>query len=420
MTKPKIIIIGGGFGGLYAAKQFAQYDFPVTLIDRENYHLFQPLLYQVATGFLPPSDIAAPLRLALSGKKSVTVIQDEIISIDPEKKSVISASARYFYDYLVVASGVTQSYFGHPEWSRWAPGIKGLDDALTLRARILGAFEAAEKCKDARERESLLTFMIVGGGPTGVELAGAVAELASQTLKGEFRHFDPKSARIILCEGGERILPAFQPASSRYAAKILKRLNVEVLVQTFVTGLSADTVEIKQNGKVSSISTGNVIWAAGVKASALGEVLHNKCAAPLDGMGRVKVQANLTLPNFSDIFVIGDLACFEVGVNQALPGVAQVAMQQGQYVARHLNARQSNKICGDFVYYDKGNMAVIGKGHAVAENKYLRLQGYSAWLAWAFVHIYFLIEFESKIAVFWRWAWNYMSNRRGARLITKR
>lgn len=419
LKKPQVVIIGGGFGGLYAAKKLGGHNFPVTLIDKQNFHLFQPLLYQVATGFLPPSDIASPLRSALAKYKTVTVIQDEVIEIEPANKLIHTINSKYSFDILIVATGVTHSYFGHEQWSKHAPGLKGISDSLVLRSQILSSFEAAERIPDDSEQEKVLTFVIVGGGPTGVELAGAISELAHKTLRYEFRHINPANARIILCEAEERILPTFHKKSADYAAKTLQNLGVEVLTSSYVVEVGKDFVDIKQAQIIKRIEANTIIWAAGVKASPLAGILRSRCHVELDKMGRIKVNRDLSIPGYSDVFVIGDLAHFEQKEGKPLPGVAPVAMQQGNYLAKLLAGRIQNKQVGQFSYFNKGNMAVIGKGCAVVEIGGIRLNGFVAWLAWAFVHIYFLIEFETKVVVFFHWAWNYLTNKRGSRLIPK-
>lgn len=414
----RIVIIGGGFGGLNAAIGLGKRGFNVTLIDRENYHLFQPLLYQVATGFLTPGDIAATLRSSLARYPSVTVIRDEVKDLQPSDKAVIGKFGHYSYDVLIVAAGMTTSYFGNEAWSEHARGLKTMKDSLKLRSRVLSAFEAAERSESAKERERLLTFVIVGGGPTGVELAGALSELARQTLKSEFRKFNPADCRIILLEGGVRLLSSFSEKTSAYTRKSLEQLGVLVQTDAMVKNVSADHLEVMINDELIHLPAQTIIWAAGVKAESLSGCLKERYSASLDNSGRVYVDPQLNVPGDKNVFVIGDMARFEHELDAPLPGLAPVAIQQGRYVARLLEARRNGMETGPFRYRDKGNMAVIGKGRAVAETGRLKLFGLPAWIAWAFVHIYFLIEFENKIVVFLRWAWNYITNKRGSRLIT--
>jgi len=417
-VKPRIVIVGGGFGGLYAAQRIAQEQYEVTLIDRRNFHLFQPLLYQVATGFLAPGDIAAPIRSVLAKLKSVRVIQDEVLDIDPQQKRVFTTHMQFPYDFLIVATGVTHSYFGNDSWAEFAPGLKTIEDSIEIRERVLRAFEAAEQAPTPEERRRHLTLIIVGGGPTGVELAGALTELSHGSMKGEFRNFSPSEAKIILLEGGDRLLSSFHAKTSAYVEKTLKALGVDVCTQTKVVAVAKDHVEVLRAGEKTTIYGDTILWAAGIQASPLSKVLANKAGATLDRLGRVKIEPDLSLKSNADIFVIGDLANLPDAKGEPLPGVASVAIQQGQYVANFIIDRVSGRDTKPFVYFDKGNMAVIGKGRAVAETWKFRLNGFPAWLAWAFVHIYFLIEFENKIVVFIHWAWNYLTNARGSRLIT--
>ena len=417
-NKPHVLIIGGGFGGLNAAIRLGRAEFPVTILEKTNFHLFQPLLYQVATGFLTPGDIASTLRAALSKYKTVRVIQDEVKDIDPHAKEVQGVQGTYKYDYLITAAGMRTSYFGHDNWSEFAGGLKSIEDALNLRTKVLTAFEAAERTANDAERKKLLTFVIIGGGPTGVELAGALSELARRTLIDEFRMFNPADCKVMLVEGGERILPAFHRNISQYAERSLNKINVEVLTKTSVVNIQKERVEATQGETKINIEAKTIIWAAGVKASEVSEILKNRAGAELDRMGRVKVSKNLTLPQSPDIFVIGDLAYFEDKNGKVLPGLAPVAMQQGKYVARFIRERADSKDIGPFLYFDKGNMAVIGKSRAVAETGSIRLTGFIGWISWAFIHIYFLIEFENRLIVFIRWAYNYLTNKRGSRLIT--
>lgn len=411
----RVVIVGGGFGGLYAAKALSSAAVQVTLVDRRNFHLFQPLLYQVATGGLSPGDISAPLRSVLKKASNVEVVHGEVVDIRPERRQVILHDATLEYDKLIVATGVSHHYFGHDDWEDAAPGLKTVEDALEIRRRILLAFETAERVADPAERQAWLTFVIVGGGPTGVELAGAIGELAHRTMRGEFRHVDPSQAQIILLEGLERILTAYPPELSAEAAVSLADLGVTVRTGALVTGVGDSWVTVRDSGgSEERLPARTVLWAAGVKASPMAQVLARRAGAELDRLGRVFVEADLSLAGWPEIYVIGDLAHYAHQTGEPLPGVAQVAMQQGAYVAERLAGRQR----GPFVYQDKGNLAVIGRNAAVADLGRLRLSGFPAWLIWVFVHIRFLIEFDNKLMVMVQWAWNYLTRKRGARLIT--
>ena len=419
--KERVVIVGGGFGGLYTAQAMRDAPARVTLIDRRNFHLFQPLLYQVATGSLPPEDIASPLRGVLKKQKNTTVLTGQVIDVDPERRVVVLEDGdEVAYDALIVATGSRHHYFGRDEeWADRAPGLKTIEDAVTIRRRVLLAFEAAEREPDPDRRRALLTFVIVGGGPTGVELAGALGELARNTLRGEFRNFDPAAATITLVEGLDRVLATFPEELSRAAAASLAELGVTVQTQALVTEIADDYVMVKNTttNEQTLIPTYTVLWGAGVAASPLGEVLARRAGAELDKMGRVMVGPNLSLPNHPEIFVIGDLAHFEQD-GRPLPGVAQVAMQQGVYVADALRRRRFQKDIRPFRYKDKGMLAVIGRNEAVADIGRLHFDGFPAWLIWVFVHINFLIEFDNKFKVMAQWGWNYLTKRQGARLIT--
>jgi NADH dehydrogenase len=417
--KPHVLIVGGGFAGLNAANKLGLMDFPVTIIDKQNFHLFQPLLYQVATGFLTPGDIASPLRSALSKRKSVKVIQDEITSIVPQTKEVCGNYGKYSYDILILAAGVSNAYFGNEHWEKHTIGLKTLDDSLKLRTKILSSFEAAERTDDPIVREKLLTISIIGGGPTGIELAGALSELSRATLKNEFRNIDPSACKIILFEGGQRVLSAFHPNISAYVERTIKKLGIEIHTGTLVKNIGEGFLEYEQAGVKSRIDCATIIWAAGVRAVPLSEIIQKSFKAEADKAGRIKVLKDLSIPGHPEIFVLGDLAHAEGKDGKPLPGLAPVAMQQGKYLAKLIIGRSQGKDILPFTYYDKGNMAVIGKGRAVAETALIRMTGFPAWVGWAFIHIYFLIEFENKLVVFLRWAWNYFTNKRGSRLITK-
>ena len=409
MARPHVVIIGAGFGGLFAAQALARADADVTVVDRHNYHLFQPLLYQVATAGLPPSDIAWPIRSILRKQRNATVLLGEVTAVDTER-SVVAIGARALgYDYLVVATGSTHSYFGHDAWRPIAPGLKTIDDATEIRRRILLAFEAAEMEPDAARRERLLRFVIVGAGPTGVELAGTIAELARFTLAADFRRIDPRSARIVLLEAGPRVLAAFKEAQSNYALRSLHKLGVEVRVNAAVTACDAGGVSIGQE----RIETATVIWAAGVTASPVARWL----AAPADRAGRVLVQPDLSTGQ--NVFVIGDAASLTLPDGRKVPGVAPAAKQQGRYVARVIASRVAGRPAPPpFAYRDPGNLATIGRKSAVIEFPRLTLRGFLAWWIWGIAHIYFLVGVPSPVAVSLRWLWEYWTYGRGARLIT--
>jgi NADH:ubiquinone reductase (H+-translocating) len=416
---PHVVIVGGGFGGLYAAKSLKNAPVKVTLIDKRNFHLFQPLLYQVATGTLSPADIASPLRVVLSKHKNTQVLLDKVVDIDPEAKKVYLAEREALeYDALIVATGVSHHYFGNEQWQNDAPGLKTVEDALEMRRRIFMAFEAAEKESDPKKREALLTFVVVGGGPTGVELAGAIAEIAHQSVKEDFRNIDTTQAKILLFEGMERILPPYPPESSAAAQEALEKLGVEVQTKTLVTNITNDSVTFRQDERTQTINAHTILWAAGVKASFMGKVLSDRAGAELDRVGRVMVQPDLSLKNYNNIFVIGDLANFGHQANRPLPGVAPVAMKEGEYVAKLITKRTEGKTVEPFTYDDFGSMAVIGKNKAVADLNFGRFSGFIAWIIWVFAHIYYLIEFDNKLIVMIQWAWNYITSGRGARLIT--
>lgn len=417
---PHVVIVGGGFGGLYAAKALGHAPVQVTLVDKRNFHLFQPLLYQVATGGLSPADIASPLRAVLNRYRNVRVLMGEVIDLLPDEQRVILRDGELNYDYLILATGVTHHYFGHREWASLAPGLKTVEDALEMRRRIFLAFEAAEAEADPGKVRSWLTFVIVGGGPTGVELAGALGELAHSTLKGDFRNIDPATAQILLIEASDRILPTYPTELSAKAQLALQRLGVTVRTRTRVTDVRNGLVTLQEGDQVKQVAAETVLWAAGVKASSIGEVLAKRTGAELDQAGRVRVQPDLTLPGYPNILVIGDLTCFTHQGGEPLPGIAPVAMQQGEYSARLIRARLKGKSLPPFHYRNKGSLAVIGRNAAVADLGFLRLSGFVAWLIWIFVHIRYLIEFDNKILVMFQWAWNYFTRKRGARLITER
>ncbi|MDX2255788.1 MAG: NAD(P)/FAD-dependent oxidoreductase [Pseudanabaenaceae cyanobacterium bins.39] len=418
-----VVIIGGGFGGLYAAQKLGKAPVKVTLIDKRNFHLFQPLLYQVATGSLSPGDIASPLRSVLAANKNTTVLMGEVVDIDPQSQ-VVKFKAQFAhpqdiaYDSLIVATGVSHHYFGNDQWSDQAPGLKTVEDAINIRRRILSAFEAAEKTHDPQFRESLMNFVVIGGGPTGVELAGTLAELAHRTLSNEFTNIDTRTANIILLEGTDRVLPPYHPDLSAAARESLVKLGVEVKTGAMVTNIENQEVTFKCGDQIEKIKAQTILWAAGVKASALGQVLSDRFDAEIDRVGRVIVQPDMTIANHPNIYVIGDLANYPHQGDRPLPGVAPVAMQQGEYVAHHIEAKLLDKEPDKFYYQDYGSLAVIGRHEAVADFKFLRLKGWLAWFIWTFIHIYYLIEFDNKLVVMIQWGWNYFTHRRGSRLIT--
>lgn len=414
----RVVIVGGGFGGLYAARALRGRRFDVTLIDRRNHHVFQPLLYQVATGGLSPANIAAPLRGILSRQRNVRVWLAEMTGLDVPRRRVQLDRGQVEYDVLIVATGVRHNYFGRDEWEPLAPGLKTIEDATEIRRRIFLQFEAAEMEADAARIDELLTFVVVGGGPTGVELAGTLAEIARNTLRRDFRRIDPARARILLIEAGPRILPSYPEDLSERAEDALRRLGATVLKNTTVTDVRPDGVTLKSAEGATELPTHIVLWAAGVQASPVGRLVAEQTGTALDRAGRVAVRADLTLPGHPEIFVIGDLALCPGDDGKPLPGVAPVAMQQGAYVARVLRARLRGESTPPFRFVNRGMMATIGRAAAVADFGWFRLSGYFAWLAWLFIHIFFLIQFENRLLVMLQWAWNYLTWGRSARLIT--
>src|SRR5213596_746453 len=409
--KPRVVIVGSGFGGLEAAKKLACKDVQVTVIDRTNYHLFQPLLYQVATAALSPADIAAPVRAVLSRCKNLEVILAEVQSVDVDAKKVKTVDLDIDYDYLILATGARHSYFGHDEWEKLAPGLKSLEDAIELRRRILLAFEYAEKITDEAARRAALNFVIIGGGPTGVEMAGAIAEISRHTLAKDFRHIDPSEARVVLIEGEPRLLAAYPEDLSASARKQLEDLGVEVRTGARATNLSEAGVQV--NGEF--IPCRVKIWAAGNNASFVGKTL----GIPVDRVGRVIVKDDLTIPGHPEVQVIGDLANSSHQTGEPLPGISPVAMQQGRHAARNVLAMIKGRKPERFRYWDKGTMATIGRNKAVADLKFVHLSGLFAWLAWLFVHIVFLVGFRNRLLVLIQWAWAYITFDKGARLITR-
>lgn len=414
----RVVIIGGGFGGLSAAIELKRAPVDVTLIDRCNYHLFQPLLYQVATGSLSPANIASPLRDILKKQKNARVLLGEAIHLDAANRRVILSDGTVDYDTLIVATGASHQYFGHDEWEEFAPGLKTIEDATDMRRRILLAFEAAERENNPEKLRSWMTFVIVGAGPTGVELAGALGEIANDTLRRDFRNIDPTKARIILVEGTDRALPTYPAKLSAAACRMLERMRVSVRTGAFVTGVRKDSVTVREGDRSEEISTRTILWAAGVLASPLGRILAAEAGAPLDKAGRVIVEPDLTVPGRPEIFVIGDLANFSHQNGKPLPGVAQTAIQGGRYAGRVIEARLRGKALPAFHYVDKGNLATIGRGAAVADLNGLQLSGFPAWLLWIFIHLAYIIEFRNRLLVMVQWAWVYFTHDRSARLIT--
>jgi NADH dehydrogenase len=410
--EPKVVILGAGFAGLYAAKALKDVPVRVTLVDRRNHHLFQPMLDQVATAGLNPSDIASPIRSILRNSRNTDVVLAEVAKVDVEARVVsLTDGATLSYDYLLIATGARHSYFGHDEWEPLAPGLKSLEDALEIRRRVLLAFERAERETDPVRRHAYLTFVIVGGGPTGVEMAGAVAEIRRYALKRDFRHIDPAEATVMLLEGGPRLLTAYPPSLSDEAKLDLRKLGVEVRTETLVTDIRPGSVAAA--GWI--IPTQTVIWAAGNTASPILKSL----GSPLDRAGRAIVEPDCTIPGHPEVFVLGDAAAFDHQSGGLLPGICPVAIQMGEYAARTIESDLAGRTRRAFSYWDRGQLAVIGRGQAVADIWKLHFSGLLAWLIWIFVHIFFLIGFRNRILVLLQWAWSYFTYSRGARLITE-
>jgi NADH dehydrogenase len=407
---PEVVIVGGGFGGLYTARALRRALVHVTIVDRRNHHLFQPLLYQVATAALNPADIAAPIRSVFRGWSNVSVLLAEAVAVDLQAKTLVLADGTLPYDYLVLATGATHSYFGHEEWAPFAPGLKSIEDALAIRRRVLLAYEMAERERDPERRGEWLTFVIIGGGPTGVELAGALAEISRQALSREFQHIDPSHARIILIEGVARVLPSYPEDLSAKAQQQLERLGVDVRTGARVTGIDATGVTLGHE----RIPARTIVWAAGVAASPLAASV----GAARDRAGRVRVDPTLAVPGHDDVFVIGDLAAVEQD-GHLVPGVAPAAIQMGRHVARQIRRTLAGQPRQPFRYRDKGSFATIGRGKAVGELVGgVKLSGFLAWVAWLAIHIFFLIGFRNRVLVLFQWAYSYVTFRRGARLIT--
>jgi NADH dehydrogenase len=422
--RPRVVIVGGGFGGLYAARSLKHAAVDVTLIDRRNFHLFQPLLYQVATGALSPGEIASPLRYVLNRQKNTKVLLGEVVNVDVYTHEVVlDDHSRVPYDTVIFATGSTHSYFGHPEWAAFAPGLKTVEDATEIRTRLLLAFERAESAAaengdaDPAFRRADLTFVIVGGGPTGVELAGAIAEISRDTLKKDFRSINPADANIFLIEGTDRLLPLYPAKLSRAAERALTKLGVRTRTDAMVTGIDAEGVLVKAHGTVTRIPARTVLWAAGVQASPIGKLLSDRLGLTLDQAGRVPLEPDLSIAGHPEILVIGDLAAFLQDGKQ-VPGVAPTAIQQGHYAARLIANRLRNEKTKPFRYLDKGSLATIGRNQAVAEIGPFQFSGILAWLAWLFIHLLYIVEFENRLLIVVQWAYDYFTHNRGARLIT--
>ncbi|HET6463361.1 MAG TPA: NAD(P)/FAD-dependent oxidoreductase, partial [Candidatus Krumholzibacteria bacterium] len=415
-ARTDVVIVGGGFGGLYAAKALASFQIPFTLVDRRNFHLFQPLLYQVATGSLSPGDITAPIRSVVRNFSGARVLQDEVVDVRAASREVVLRDgAVLHYTHLIVAAGSQTSYFGHEEWKAESCGLKSIEEALTMRQRVLGAFERAEMETDPVRRDVLLTFVVIGGGPTGVELAGAIGELARTTLKRDFRAFDPAHTRVILVEAVDRLLPTFPASLSRHAQQALQALGVEVRLNARVTRMEAQRLTVaSSDGSEADLDSATIRWAAGVTSSPFAEKVAAAFGAERDRGGRIVVQPDLTIAGHPSVFVIGDLAHANDTTGRLMPGLAPVAIQQGQYVARRIRGTAR----GPFRYHDKGQLAVIGRNRAVCDLGWIRLCGFPAWFIWVFVHIGYLIGFDNKLLVMLQWAVNYFTRKRGARLIT--
>lgn len=413
MGKKNVLIVGGGFAGLKAAKAFAnQSEVDVKLVDKRNYHLFQPLLYQVATAGLSPADISAPIRSLTSDANNITVYMSELLSVDLASKTARFSDGDTQYDYLILACGAKHSYFGKPEWEEFAPGLKTLEQATEIRRRMLSAFEVAEKETNIEKQKELLTFAIVGAGPTGVELAGTIVEIAQHTLASEFRHIDPSKTRVLLIEAGPKVLAAFNDELSKKAEEDLEELGVEILKNTRVTEITEGKISLGEK----SINAHTVIWAAGVEPAKVSTTL----GVELDRAGRVLIEKDLSIKNHPEVFVLGDQSSFITESGRPLPGLASVAMQQGVHAAKNILAELNGGKRTEFEYFDKGQMATIGRKKAIAQMGNMKVSGFVAWMMWLFVHIYYLIGFKNKFFVLWQWAYSYFTFKRGARLIVEK
>jgi NADH dehydrogenase len=418
--KHKVLILGGGFGGLVAAQALKRADADVTLIDKRNFHLFQPLLYQVATGSLSPGEIAAPLRSVLSKQKNTQVLLGEAVDFDPTSRKVfLRDGGEYPYDSLIVATGTRTSYYGNDQWHEWAPSLKTIEEATEIRHKLLLAFELAERSTTEADARAWLTFVIVGAGATGLELAGALAEIASETLRHDFRHIRPEEARIILIEGGPRVLPGYPEDLSAKADKLVSKLGVEVMKNAMVTSVDQDGVTYKQNDQVKSLKARTILWSGGVTATEFGRKVAGRTNAAADRNGKIKVNPDLTIPGHPEIYVVGDLALSVDKHGNPLPGVAQVAIQGGSYAGKTIKARLAGKKdIPPFHYFNKGDMAVIGRAAAVANIFGFHVSGFPAWMVWLFIHLMYIVEFQSRVLVFIQWGFQYLTFSRGARLIT--
>jgi NADH dehydrogenase len=416
----RVVILGGGFGGLNAAQKLKRAPVEVTLIDRRNFHLFQPLLYQVATGSLSPGEIAAPLRGVLGKQKNTRVLLGEASDIDPQaKKVILRDGASFEYDSLIVATGSQSSYYGHDGWRQWAPSLKSVEEATAIRHKILYAFERAERAASDEEAQTWLTFVIVGAGATGMELAGALAEIANETLKNDFRKINPREAKILLLEGGPRVLTSFPEDLSAKAERLVGKLGVQVLKNVMVTDIDGGGVNYKTAQGVQRLAAKTVLWAGGVMTNDFGRKLAERTKAETCHSGRIKVNPDLTVPGYPDVFLIGDLALSHGKNEKPLPGVAQVAIQGGAYAARVIRARlRGKKELPPFRYFNKGEMAVIGRAAAIADIFGFHLSGLLAWLTWLFVHLMYIVEFQNRVLVFVQWGFEFLTFSRGARLIT--
>jgi NADH dehydrogenase len=415
-----VVIIGGGFGGLSAAQHLGHKPVDITLIDRNNYHLFQPLLYQVATGGLSPADIASPLRSVLSRYQNIRILMDEVIEIFPAESAILTRNRMIDYDYLILAAGSENHYFGNDHWAECAPGLKTVEDALQIRNRVFRAFEEAEGTANQSIREALMTFAVVGGGPTGVEMAGALAELAFHTLRNDFRNIDPLQSKIYLIEGGSRVLPGYSERLSRSTVKSLERLGVQILTDSMVKTVSDDKVVIHlSSGGIREIGTRNIIWAAGNNSNPLARSLSISSGVPIDRSGKLQVNPDLTAGEFSNIYAIGDLAAVTDPSGKSLPGTAPVAMQQGEYAAQSILKSVRGQSSRPFVFRDRGMMVVIGRNAAAVDFGRFGLSGPVAWFLWAVVHIMNLVEFDNRLIVMIQWAWDYFTRNKGARLVGK-
>jgi len=406
-SNPKVVIIGGGFGGIYAARILANQPVDVTLIDRTNHHLFQPLLYQVATAMLSPADIAQPIRSILKDAKNVRVVMGRVESIDTAAKIVHTRGSQYPFHYLILAAGARHSYFGNDHWEAFAPGLKSLSDALELRRRILNAFEIAETATDAEVQQAAMTFVVIGAGPTGVEMAGSIAELAKRTIVHDFRNIQTKQARIVLLDAAPKVLPMFDDILCASALKQLEKLDIEVKVGTKVVAVTPEGVQLESG----LIRARTVIWAAGNAASPLAKQLGET-----DRQGRIIVNEDLSVPGHAEIFAIGDVANFSHQGGKPLPGIAPFAMQTGEQAARNILARALGSPTKTFKYWDKGSMATIGRNKAIADLKVVKLSGFLAWLSWLLIHLLFIVELRNRILIFFQWAWSYITYSHGARL----